>query len=73
MAITPECASGIWLWFPFIALLVAIALDVYLWWGVKNGSLVIANPTAVKVGPLMVNVAAAVGVSVLMLNRTVCQ
>lgn len=73
IAFVPECAAGIWLFIPFAVLLAAVSLDIYLWRGVKNGFVTIANTTAVKVGLLMVHVAAFVGVFVLTINRMACQ
>lgn len=73
MALTPECASGVWLWLPFAALVVVISVDVYLWRGVRKGSLTITSPALVKTALFMMHIAAVLGMVVLLTNRMVCQ
>lgn len=73
MALTPECASGVSLWLPFAVLVVVISVDVYLWRGVRKGSLTITSPALAKTGLLMMHIAVVLGMVVLLTNRMVCQ
>jgi hypothetical protein len=68
-----ECASDFYLWAPIAIFILALAMNCGFYLGIRHKKIYVTNPAFVKVGLGTANLAAIVGMFVLVVNQGVCR